>query len=173
VIYIGIDPGLSGAVAIIEDGWQKTELIHDEVPIKIVDTPTLEVESNGKVRNKYNTSAMAAILQPFFHINACMVILESVHSMPSQGVASSFTFGEGLGMWKGIIAAFGLPLEMVSPQRWKKEMLADQGKDKDASRFKAIQIFPELASQLSRKKDDGRAEALLMAEYGRRLRKAV
>jgi crossover junction endodeoxyribonuclease RuvC len=91
--------------------------------------------------------------------------------MPKQGVASSFSFGQGLGMWQGIIAALGLPLEMPSPQRWKKEMLADQGKDKDASRFKAIQLFPTLAVQLSRVKDDGRAEALLMAAYGQRLRK--
>jgi crossover junction endodeoxyribonuclease RuvC len=91
--------------------------------------------------------------------------------MPKQGVASSFCFGQGLGMWQGIIAALGLPLEMPSPQRWKKEMLADQGKDKDASRFKAIALFPALAAQMSRVKDDGRAEAILMAEYGRRLRK--
>jgi len=74
-------------------------------------------------------------------------------------------------MWEGIIATLGLSLEMPSPQRWKKEMLADQGKEKDASRFKAMQLFPTVAGQLNRKKDDGRAEALLMAEYGRRLRK--
>jgi crossover junction endodeoxyribonuclease RuvC len=91
--------------------------------------------------------------------------------MPKQGVASSFTFGEGFGIWKGIIAAFQLPVELVSPQRWKKTMLADQGKEKDASRFKAMQLFPSVADQLKRVKDDGRAEALLLAEYGRRLRK--
>jgi crossover junction endodeoxyribonuclease RuvC len=126
------------------------------------------------IKNKrvHNTAAMAAILKPWSTIaEKVLVVLENVHSMPKQGVASSFSFGQGLGMWQGIIAAFGMPLEMPSPQRWKKEILADQGKDKDASRFKAIQLYPALASQLSRKKDDGRAEAILMAEYGRRTRK--
>lgn len=76
-------------------------------------------------------------------------------------------------MWKGIIAAYRLPLELPSPQRWKKEMMADMGKDKDASRLRAIQLFPVVANRLDRKKDDGRAEALLLAEYGRRLRKVA
>lgn len=157
--YVGIDPGLNGAVAFIyEDG-----------SVAVQDMPTMEVAGDGKVRNKYNTNAMALMLR-CFDPSDTRVILEAVHSMPKQGVASSFTFGEGLGMWKGIIAAFGYPLEMVTPQRWKKAMLADQGKYKDASRYKAIQLFPSLTEQLKRVKDDGRAEALLMAEYGRRLR---
>lgn len=172
--YIGIDPGLNGALAVIDE-----DVIG--IPglgymVGVFDTPTLQVESNGKVRNKYNTAGMAELLSyiyecPSMSERYVMVTLESVHSMPKQGVASSFTFGEGLGIWKGIIAARGFSLELPSPQRWKKAMLADQGKDKDASRFKAIQLFPSLATQLARKKDDGRAEALLLAEYGRRLRK--
>lgn len=162
MIFIGIDPGLSGAVAFVSDLEGFVNRVHD--------TPTLLVEGD-KVRRKPDTTAMAALLRPYSHGTKTLVVLESVHSMPKQGVASSFTFGEGLGVWKGIIAAFGFPLELPSPQRWKKALLADQGKEKDASRFKAMQIFPELAEQLSRKKDDGRAEALLMAEYGRRLRK--
>jgi crossover junction endodeoxyribonuclease RuvC len=130
------------------------------------------IVSGVKDKRVYNTAAMAAVLKPWSTIaEKVLVVLESVHSMPKQGVASSFSFGQGLGMWQGIIAAFGMALEMPSPQRWKKAMLADQGKDKDASRFKAIQLFPSLTSQLSRKKDDGRAEALLLGEYGRRLRK--
>lgn len=168
MIYIGIDPGLSGAVAIINE-----EIIGNLT--EVFDTPTMEVESSGKTKNKYDTAAMARLLKPYsfnsYPDGKVLVVLESVHSMPKQGVASSFTFGEGLGMWKGIIAAFGLPLELPSPQRWKKEIMADQGKDKSASRYKAIQLFPQLASRLSRVKDDGRAEALLMAEYGRRIRK--
>ena len=167
MIYIGIDPGLSGAVGVINESLPETL-------VTVHDTPTLEVDSSGKVRNKYNTAAMALLLEPFSHPqHDVLVILEAVHSMPKQGVASSFTFGEGLGMWKGIISAFGLTLEMPSPQRWKKAIMADMGKDKDASRYKAIQLFPSIASQLGRKKDDGRAEALLLAEYGRRLRKVA
>jgi hypothetical protein len=140
----------------------------------VFDTPTMIV-AGEKNKRRYNTAAMAALLEPYVEKysepSEVLVILENVHSMPKQGVASSFCFGQGLGMWQGIIAALGLPLEMPSPQRWKKEMLADQGKDKDASRFKAIALFPALAAQMSRVKDDGRAEAILMAEYGRRLRK--
>ena len=161
MIYIGIDPGLGGAVGVVFDAMKDPVVYH---------TPTMVI-SGVKDKRVYNTAAMALLLKPFSTIDNVLVVLESVHSMPKQGVASSFSFGQGLGMWQGIIAALGLPLEMPSPQRWKKEMLADQGKDKDASRFKAIHLFPSLASQLSRKKDDGRAEALLLAEYGRRLRK--
>lgn len=163
MIYIGIDPGLSGAVGIISD----YEGAGGGVTVSVYDTPTFKVDT----KNKFNVTAMSAMLKPFIGVETVLVVLELVHSMPKQGVASSFSFGEGLGMWKGIIGAYSLPLEMVSPQRWKKAMLADQGKEKDASRFKAMQIFPELTEKLSRKKDDGRAEAILMAEYGRRLRK--
>lgn len=172
--YIGIDPGLNGAVAVIdEDVIGQPGLGY---MVEVNDTPTMKVESNGKVRNKYNTAAMADLLSYIYESKNMSeryvtVTLESVHAMPKQGVSSSFTFGEGLGIWKGIIAARGFSLELPSPQRWKKAMLTDMGKDKDASRLKAIQLFPSMASQLGRKKDDGRAEALLLAEYGRRLRK--
>jgi crossover junction endodeoxyribonuclease RuvC len=162
MIYIGIDPGLNGGVGILNthSGSQA-----------VFDTPTMIV-SGAKEKRVYNTVEMSRILQPYekFTLHDVLVVLESVHSMPKQGVASSFSFGQGLGMWQGIIAAYGLPLEMPSPQRWKKEILADQGKDKDASRAKAVQLFPSLASQFARVRDDGRAEAILMAEYGRRLR---
>jgi crossover junction endodeoxyribonuclease RuvC len=180
MIYIGIDPGLNGAVAFINEDvlGNCKDTDGSGLLVEVFDTPTLEVDSSGKVRNKYNTAAMADLLAPYLEIppyqrGRSLVILESVHSMPKQGVASSFTFGEGLGMWKGIIAAYRLPLELPSPQRWKKEMMADMGKDKDASRLRAIQLFPVVANRLDRKKDDGRAEALLLAEYGRRLRKVA
>lgn len=170
MIYIGIDPGLNGAVGIIDD----TAEFPDKPKVQVFDTPTMLV-AGEKTKRRYNTAAMAKLLEPFVETfeshPEVLVILENVHSMPKQGVASSFSFGQGLGMWQGIIAALGLPLEMPSPQRWKKEILADQGRDKDASRFKAIQLFPALAAELSRVKDDGRAEAILMAEFGRRLRK--
>jgi crossover junction endodeoxyribonuclease RuvC len=156
LIYIGIDPGLHGAVGVLTSEGQF-----------VFDTPTMVV-SGAKERDEYNTAGMAALLRPYSFSAPILVVLEAVHSMPKQGVSSSFKFGKGLGIWLGIIAAFNLPLEMPSPQRWKKEMLADQGKDKSASRYKAIQIFPAMAEQLKLVKHDGRAEALLMAEYGKR-----
>lgn len=171
MIYIGIDPGLSGAMAVIDD----TAEFPENPRVQVFDTPTLIV-AGDKNKRVYNKVAMAQLLQPYSillgAINAqSLVVLESVHAMPKQGVTSSFSFGRGLGIWEGIIAALSLPLEMPSPQRWKKEMMADQGKDKDAARYKAMSLFPSLTEQLKLVKHDGRAEALLMAEYARRLRK--
>ena len=162
MIYIGVDPGLSGAISF---------LMGNEA--YVFDTPVMDVGNEDKVKRRYDIPAMVMLVKQYMDDAPYnnLVVLELVHSMPKQGVASSFSFGEGLGIWKGIIHTLELPLEMPSPQRWKKEMLADQGKDKSASRYKAIALFPQVASQLNRVKDDGRAEALLMAEYGRRLRK--
>lgn len=168
MIYIGIDPGLSGAVAVIDEDTP-------DAGVKVFDTPTILVEGE-KTKRKYLVPAMALLLKPYADLENRMgqkvlAVLENVHSMPKQGVASSFCFGEGKGMWEGILAAFEIPTELVSPQRWKKIIMADQGKDKSAARFKAMTLFPSLADQLKLVKYDGRAEALLMAEYGRRLRK--
>ena len=133
----------------------------------VFDTPTCLVDT----KRKYLVGAMARLLKPFANHQDVVVVLENVHAMPKQGVSSSFCFGEGKGMWEGILGAFDIPFDLVSPQRWKKEIMADQGKDKSAARFKAMALFPSLADQLKLVKHDGRAEALLMAEYARRLRK--
>ena len=156
MIYIGIDPGLSGAVAVVSD-----------YGVYVWDTPTALVEGETTKR-KYLVPAMALLIKPYAGHPDVLAVLENVHSMPKQGVASSFCFGEGKGMWEGILAAFGIPTELVSPQRWKKAIMADQGKEKSAARFKAMALFPILADQLKLVKHDGRAEALLMAEYGKR-----
>ena len=97
--------------------------------------------------------------------SACVAI-ERVHSMPKQGVASSFKFGMGFGIWLGILAALRLPHELVTPQAWKKLMLAGMPKEKDASRQRAMQLFPDV--DLSLKRHHGRADALLIAEWLRR-----
>ena len=166
MIYIGIDPGLSGAVAVIQD----TEAYFGEHRIDVFDTPTALVEGE-KTKRKYLVPAMCRLLVQYAKRNDVLAVLEHVHSMPKQGVASSFCFGEGKGMWEGILAAFEIPTELVSPQRWKKAIMADQGKEKSAARFEAMALFPSLADHLKLVKHDGRAEALLMAEYGKRLRK--
>jgi crossover junction endodeoxyribonuclease RuvC len=165
MIYIGIDPGLNGAVGVVDLGAGNCE-----PKLFVYDTPTVLVEG-GKTRRKYLTSAMALLIESYKNRSDVLAILENVHSMPSQGVSSSFCFGEGKGMWEGILAAYNVPTELVSPQRWKKEIMADQGKEKSAARFKAMALFPNLADHLKLVKHDGRAEALLLAEYGRRLRK--
>ena len=155
--YIGIDPGLDGAVAFVFD---------DGAPL-VFDTPTLRVGSGKVTRRVYNPQAMAEIIASCS--NRRHVFIEDVHSMPGQGVASTFTFGVGFGTWLGILAALGLSYDRVPPQRWKRAMLDGMGHDKDASRVRAIQLFPAVADQLGLKKHDGRAEALLLAEYGRRV----
>lgn len=101
-------------------------------------------------------------------VAAFHVFLEQVHSMPKQGVASSFNFGRGFGLWEGLLAGMRFPYTLVSPQRWKKAMLADMAKDKGASVLRAKQLFPNCVEQLKLVKDHNKAEALLLAEYGRR-----
>ncbi len=161
MIYIGIDPGINGAVGIIDD---TAEWVRE----RVFDTPTTVILKTGK--KDYCNLSMAMLLLPFKR-HKCLVFLESVHAMPGQGVTSMFNFGRGFGIWQGILAAHALPVELVSPQRWKKEMLGDLDKEnKNNSRIKAMTLFPKMTGRLSRVKDDGRAEALLLAEYGRRLR---
>jgi hypothetical protein len=160
MIYIGIDPGLGGAVAII-----------DGLNVKLFDTPTALTGKGTKrdylIANMTPLLESAAKYQPF-------CVLEAVHSMPKQGVASSFSFGRGLGIWEGILSAYGIPYAKVAPQTWKKAMLGDMPRDnKDSSRIAATRLFPNASDMLARKKDDGRAESLLMAEYGRRLKKGI
>jgi hypothetical protein len=160
MIYIGIDPGLGGAVAII-----------DGLNVDLFDTPTALTGKGTKrdylIANMTPLLESAAKYQPF-------CVLEAVHSMPKQGVASSFSFGRGLGIWEGILSAYGIPYAKVAPQTWKKAMLGDMPRDnKDSSRIAATRLFPNASDMLARKKDDGRAESLLMAEYGRRLKKGI
>lgn len=151
MIFIGIDPGLHGAVGII-DGNQ----------VVVQDTPSTTFDGKGK----YLPQAMAAQLARFKDMpQSVLAILEDVHSMPKQGVASSFNFGVGKGLWLGILAAYNIPTQLVSPQRWKKTM--ELNSDKNTARALAAKLFPSIADQLKLVKHDGRAEALLMAEYGK------
>jgi len=158
MIYIGIDPGLTGAVAFLgEDG--------EPVGLGVVDTPTLTVRrSTGGKRNVYDLQAMAALLGGF-SAGGVRVVLEQVGPMPGQGVTSMFRFGEGFGIWQGIIGALALPVTLVHPQRWQKAMLDGVPRGDGASLLVARRRWP--AVDLHRKRDDGRADALFLAEFGR------
>ena len=101
MIYLGIDPGLSGAVGIL----YHMKTLTTWARIMVFDTPTALVEGETTKR-KYLVPAMADLLRPYARRQDVLAILENVHSMPKQGVASSFCFGEGKGMWEGILAAF-------------------------------------------------------------------
>jgi crossover junction endodeoxyribonuclease RuvC len=159
-VFVGIDPGLDGAVCIRKNG-----------DIEFYDTPTFTVEQKkgGKIKKKreFGTVAMAEFLQ-FTNSSNVIVALEQISAMPGQGVTSMFQLGKGYGIWLGILAAYNLSYELVRPQAWKKELMAGMGKEKDASRVVACRLFPRIAKALSRKKDHGRADALLLSEFIRR-----
>lgn len=165
MLIIGIDPGITGAAAALDTNYSFADPEYSEV----MDTPTEIVKSGRKKKTAYLESAMfqrladLALNHPDIH-----VFMEKVGAMPGQGVTSMFNFGMGYGIWKGILAALQWPYTLVTPQAWKKVLM--QGiKDKDAARGRACQLFPKMAQELSRKKDIGRADALLIAYYGRRL----
>lgn len=162
-IYLGIDNGLLGAVA----------ALHPDGRVEFHDTPYVEVErktkSAGKAQRKeYDAAQMVIILRQYA---GAFVALERPMVMPSQQINTALSVGIGGGLWQGILSALLLPHEIVPPATWKAAMYRGSGlstSDKNASRILAARLFPQAAEQLKRVKDDGRAEALLLAEWGRR-----
>jgi crossover junction endodeoxyribonuclease RuvC len=157
---IGIDPGQSGAIAVLSDG--RVVSLHD-MPCS--------ARLHGKGQ-QVDAAALASIIRAVMcdeegHVGWADVeaILESVSAMPGQGVSSMFRFGESLGIVIGVIGTLGIPFKWVTPQKWKKSA-GLLGKDKDASRTLAIQRFPEVADRLARKKDAGRSDAICIAVFG-------
>lgn len=144
---IGIDPGISGALAVISEDVSG-----------IFDMPVM---SSSKGKNQINPYELADILR--FEMPD-KVVIEKVSAMPGQGVTSMFSFGKSVGIIEGVCAALGLPVEFLTPQSWKKKA-GLIGKDKDYSRTMAIQKYPEFAPRLSRKKDVGRADAIHIAMH--------
>ena len=149
---IGIDPGLYGAVAVLAPDGTVKALAH---------VPTLTLRTSRGTRQEYDVPGLVALLEPY-RGPQCHVLIEEAQPMPGQGVRSMFVCGLGMGVWLGILAALALPHTRVRPQVWKKAF--SLGKDKEAARLRAIQLFPTAA--LRRKRDHGKAEALLLALYG-------
>ncbi len=154
-LYLGIDPGFDGAVAVL-DGQGNI--------VTLDDTPTFMIKGGVKNKRQFDITGMKAILHSFDNQIAA---LEAVHCMPEQGITGAFAFGRGLGIWEGLLVGLGIPVHMVTPQKWKKSMMEGMGKEKDASRMRALQLFPK--AELHLKKHHNRADALLMAEHLRRL----
>ena len=152
---IGIDPGLAGAVAVL-----------GTTAVMVWDTPTVTLDGPRRTRREYDLHQMRAILVPWQRRG--FAYIEATHAMPKQGVRSMWTMGYGVGVWEGLLAALEIPWARVRPQRWQREMLADTPKGKDASRLVAMRLFPQMADLLRRKQDHGRADALLIAAWGRR-----
>lgn len=150
-VICGIDPGISGAIAIIypDQGL-------------FVDMPTFELKRNGKKKREIDCASLANLLRQ--HSAITTVWLEQVGAMPGQGVSSMFAFGQAFGIVKGVVAALRYPLELVTPRVWKAALKVPS--EKDSARARASQLMPHWSDWWPRVKDDGRAEAALIAYYG-------
>jgi len=155
MLIIGIDPGISGSICFFEDG-------------KIIDVLEMPTMIEGK-KNKRQVNG-AQIFNEIskrvskFENHEVRVVIEQVSAMPGQGVTSMFNFGQSFGVLKGIFSAMQIPMDFVSPVKWKKyyNLINTQ---KDSSRTKAIEFFPYISSKLSRKKDANKADAILIASF--------
>ena len=155
MLIIGIDPGISGAICFFKNGEVK----------EILDMPNM---ADGKKNKRqingpqiYNEISKRIINIPK---NEVVVVIEQVSAMPGQGVTSMFNFGQSFGVLKGICSAMQLSMHFVRPAKWKKYFNLIKT-EKDASRTKVIEIFPYISSQLSRKKDSNKADAILIASF--------
>ena len=153
MIIFGIDPGVSGAISVLEN----------KKVVEVFEMPTM---IDGKKNKKQvNGSQVANIIKERLSNNKeVIVVVEHVNAMPGQGVTSMFNFGQSFGVIKGICAALKLPIYFVRPTKWKKYFNLIKT-NKDASRTKVIEVYPEISSQLSRKKDSNKADAILIARY--------
>ena len=150
---IGIDPGLSGAIAVLDNNKV----------LKIYDMPVM---AEGKKNKRQLNSAQLVniIKENIKNYEEINVVVEQVNAMPGQGVTSMFNFGQTFGAIKGVCAALNLPIFFIRPSKWKKyfELI---NSSKDSSRTKAIEMYPSIADQLSKKKDVNKSDAILIARF--------
>ncbi len=150
---IGIDPGLSGAIAVLED-------------IKVLSLFEMPVMAEGKKnKRQLNSAQLVNIIKENSNGDEeIAVIVEQVNAMPGQGVTSMFNFGQTFGAIKGVCAALGLPIFFVRPSKWKKHFELINS-SKDASRTKVIEMYPSFSKQLAKKKDVNKSDAILIARF--------
>ena len=154
MLIIGIDPGISGSICFFKDG-------------RILEVIEMPVMTEGK-KNKKQVNGAQIYNEFLKRINKkedeIRVVIEQVSAMPGQGVTSMFNFGQSFGILKGICSAMQIPMFFVRPAKWKKyfNLINSQ---KDASRTRAIEIFPYFSTQLSKKKDSNKADAILIASF--------
>ena len=155
MLVIGIDPGVSGSLCFFRDG-------------KIIDVIEMPVMTDGK-KNKKQVNGSQIFNEISLRIKNIdkkdiKVVIEQVSAMPGQGVTSMFNFGQSFGILKGLCSAMQLPMYFVRPAKWKKYFNLINS-EKDASRTRAIEVFPYFSSELSRKKDSNKADAILIASF--------
>ena len=149
----GIDPGLNGAIAILQD----------KKVLSVIDMPVMA--DGKKNKRQLNNAQLAEILRKnTSKDDEISVVVEQVNAMPGQGVTSMFNFGQTFGAIKGVCAALQLPIFFVRPSKWKKyfELI---NSSKDSSRTKAIEMYPYLSDQLAKKKDVNKSDAILIARF--------
>ena len=155
MLIIGIDPGISGSICFFQDG-------------KIIDVVEMPTMTEGKKNKKQvnGSQIFNEISEKIKRLDKeeIKVVIEQVSAMPGQGVTSMFNFGQSFGILKGICSAMQLPMYFVRPAKWKKYFNLINS-EKDASRTRAIEIFPYFSGQLSRKKDSNKADAILIASF--------
>jgi len=155
MLIIGVDPGISGSICFLLDG-------------KILEVLEMPTMAEGK-KNKKQINGSQIFNEISRVINKIQnqevrVVIEQVSAMPGQGVTSMFNFGQSFGILKGICSAMKLPMYFVRPAKWKKYFNLINS-EKDASRTKAIEIFPYFSQELSKKKDANKADAILIASF--------
>ena len=155
MLIIGIDPGISGSLCFLDDG-------------KIIDVIEMPNMAEGK-KNKRQVNGAQIYNEIYLRTKNIekkdiKVVIEQVSAMPKQGVTSMFNFGQSFGVLKGICSAMHLPMYFVRPAKWKKYFNLINS-EKDASRTKAIEIFPYISSKLTKKKDANKADAILIASF--------
>ena len=155
MLIIGIDPGISGSICFMDNGKI----------LEVIDMPTMA--EGKKNKRQVNGAQIYNEILKTIHKNKdqeIRVIIEQVSAMPGQGVTSMFNFGQSFGILKGICSAMQLPMYFVRPAKWKK-YFGLINSEKDASRTRAIEMFPYFSSQLSKKKDSNEADAILIASF--------
>jgi len=179
MMLCGIDPGLTGALALIRETAAGDA-------ISFFDTPVLEIKTKQRTHRVIDIAEIANILMRELGRNAeAHVYIEKVsaapigmkgrgnqmcpvcHRTPQPGATSTFNFGMGFGMWQGVLAGLQLPVTLVHPRTWKSAVMKDMGQEKGASIIRAKQLYPMASPSLNLVKHHGRADALLIAHWGR------
>lgn len=151
---LGVDPGASGALAVVEGGRL----------VALEDMPTMTVKRGARQVREVNAAALGAMVARLLPIDAAAI--EQVGAMPGQGVSSMFAFGRAVGVVEGVLGALQIPQSRIPPQEWQRGMRVRGGKD--GSRERAAALFPARAGDFARKMDDGRSDATLLAAYAAR-----
>ena len=154
-LILGVDPGLSGAICFYNPRKNILEYV-ENFPLR----PVKGSKTNKKEIDLYNLQKIVAEFAP----RTIFAVIEKVNAMPGQGVTSMFRFGQSYGQAQAMVSAFQIPTTLSPPAVWKP--MLGLSRDKDESRALASKLFPASKDAFAKKKDDGKAEAALLAYYG-------